>query len=299
LVPFVTDGGGNYLAVDGSGAVVDWDHETLDPRVVCASLPELLRLTITAIDKKRLFGGPEKRPGKADPKVKRIENLLAEPIKNYGSIIELSYRVAPADRYRIRVALRDAVLADNPDPDRRTDILDQVATAAAEAGQWDDALSSLSEAGKGGKVPGYRWAAIGRIATEAGAFDPAGKAFAKVKGASDEIACEALVGVALAAWKTGSNARSAIAAAEKAVAKALATTEKSIAKELAGKEKKPSNDSLCDLSWFMNLRAALEQVRGKTTAARATLREAKKRCGVYFDVRELPLAAGLKESDAR
>jgi hypothetical protein len=300
FVPFSGDGAGNYLSLDARGRVIDWDHETHDTRVVAKSLAALLRLTVRAMSKGNLFGGPEKRPGKPDPKVKRIDGLLAEPIKNYRAIIELSYRVAPPERYRVRAALRDAVLADNPSADRRSEILVSVADAASDAGLWDEALRSLADAGKGGvKVEEYQWAAVGRAAISAGAFEPASKAFTKVAGGHPEFAVEAQVGAALAAARTGGAARELASRAEKSVQKALAATEKGIAKEMTGDKKKPSATSLCDLSWFLNLRAALEQMRGDTARARATLREARTRCGTYFEVREMPLAAGLKESDAR
>ena len=151
LVPFATDGAGNYLAVDAHGQVIDWDHETLDPRVVAASLEELLRRTIRAIDKKTLFGGPAAKPGKTDPRTKRIEKMLGDPLANLVDIVELSFRVEPpAERYRVLVAARDAVFASNPSAERQGRILKWIPDAAAAAGLWDEALAALADADKRG-----------------------------------------------------------------------------------------------------------------------------------------------------
>ena len=140
--------------------MIDWDHETLDPRVVAASLEELLRRTIRAIDKKTLFGGPAPKPGKTDPRAKRIEKMLGDPLANLGDIVELSFRVEPpAERYRVLVAARDAVFASNPSAAQRGRILKWIPDAAAAAGLWDEALAALADADKrGDKVEASGWA---------------------------------------------------------------------------------------------------------------------------------------------
>jgi predicted DNA-binding WGR domain protein len=294
LVPFATDGAGNYLAVNAGGQVIDWDHETLDPHVVAPSLEELLRRTIKAIDKKTLFGGPAPKPGKVDPRAKRIEKMLGEPLAHLEEIVELSFRVEPpAERYRVLVAARQAVFAKNPSPEQGAKILKWIPDAAAAAKMWDEALAALADLEKrGGKVESHEWTAIGRMAIEAGAFAAAAATFGKVKGDP-----EALVGVAIAANRTGKD-RGAIERADKAVTREIGSLEKDIAKDLAS-EGKANISQLAELSWHLNLRAALQQLAGDTDKARATLRDARKRCGSQFDLREMPIALGLKESDAR
>ena len=138
----------------------------------------------------------------------------------------------------------------------------------------------------------YEWTAIGRMAIEAGAYAAATATFGKAKGDP-----EALVGLAIAANRTGKD-RGAIERADKAVAQEIGGLEKDIAKDVASKGKANISD-LAELSWNLNLRAALQQLVGDTEKARATLRDARKRCGAQFDLREMSIAVGLKESDAR
>lgn len=73
VVPFATDGAGNYLAVDARGRVVDWDHETRKLRAIAPSVEGLLARTTTAMKKKALFGGPE---GPANATIARIVDKL-------------------------------------------------------------------------------------------------------------------------------------------------------------------------------------------------------------------------------
>jgi tetratricopeptide (TPR) repeat protein len=246
--------------------------------------------------KNNLFGGPEKKPGKVDPKVTRIDKLLADPLKNHADIVELSYKIDPADRYRVRTALKDAVLANNPDPERRAAALDLASEGAADAGRWDEAIRLLEEADRVEGPKSYKWAAIGRAALAAGAFDASIRAFAKVS-ASGFIA-EARAGAVVAQSRLGKVKRADIQRAERSVASEIDELEKSIAKDVAA-EGKPGITDINELAGVLGLRAALEHVAGKKEKARETLRQARKRCGIYFDMREVALAAGLRASDAK
>ena len=135
---------------------------------------------------------------------------------------------------------------------------------------------------------------IGRLAIAAGAFAAAATTFGKVKKADPE----ALVGLAIAGNRTGRD-RGAIARAEKAVAREIGDIEKAIANDQASETGKVSVSRWADLSWNLNLRAALEQLVGDKEKARATLRDARKRCGAQFGLDDMPIGVGLKASDTR
>ena len=113
---------------------------------------------------------------------------------------------------------------------------------------------STSLSAPGNKTVAEKWAWLGREATRRKAFEVSGDAFkrALASGLRADLVDEARVGVALAAVRTGRDAKDEIAAAVEAVERSLATIERAIAKdEKAGKR---NLDRKLTLAWVLCLR---------------------------------------------
>ena len=76
LVPFATDGAGNYVCVEAkSGRVVDWDHETKKTRKLSASLEAYVDAAARALKKRSALGASGSPKPKKDPKTEVISKL--------------------------------------------------------------------------------------------------------------------------------------------------------------------------------------------------------------------------------
>ena len=229
-VPFATEAGsGNFVVLDARGRALYWDHEegAVDPDPVAPSLDALLARALAAVQKKRLFGGPEVATGTPHPGVARCEKLLRDPAKNFDAIMEkTSYygqtnALPPADRYRLRRSL--AAVAATRSAEERAEFQSQLADSAIEAGALDDALALLDAEGADARSGDTRdWRVLGDAALQAGRYELAAEAFARDTSPSPGYASLSPVGEAVALWRAGSPHRAALTRAKMALAEDLA-----------------------------------------------------------------------------
>jgi hypothetical protein len=270
LVPFATDGAGNFAVVDARGRVLDWDHETRKTTTIAPSFTRLLARTMTAIRNKELWGGPEAPKGSANPLVRRGEMLLAKPLANKEKINELAARLPPKlakEAFRLTVALREAVLAQDTSKWSGRDCLG-LALRAAKVQAWDDAIAALVEKDKRRDSDWHDWwFAVGRSALEAGAFEHAEKACGK----SDSI--PAAVGALVARAKLGKPV-TGIAKAKKKITSEIQRIEQTIAKD-AKKRPTPNRDTQRYLAGLFIHTAALAMVARDKRGADAAVKTAR------------------------
>ncbi|HRG99337.1 MAG TPA: histone H1-like repetitive region-containing protein, partial [Polyangiaceae bacterium] len=184
-VPFATEpGSGNFVVLDARGRALYWDHEegAVEPAPVAPSLDALLARALAAVQKKRLFGGPEPAPGAPHPGVARCEKLLRDPARNFDELMEKTTfygqknALPPAERYRLRRGL--AAFAATRSAEERDAFHTQLADSAIEAGALDDALGLLDAAGVGARSEDtHAWRMLGDAALQAGRYELAAEAF--------------------------------------------------------------------------------------------------------------------------
>jgi predicted DNA-binding WGR domain protein len=272
LCPFAGDGAGNYVTADDRGHVLDWDHETRKTRKLAPSVAALLARTEQALARGVLYGGPEPKPGSVDKRVAAAEKLLARDPPDIDKVLDATALLADADAHRVRKALRDKLVAAKTPASALERFYGSFAISAASAGAWDDALAALAARGKV-YDPHDTWKTVGRIALEAGALEPASRAFAK--GSS----LEARVGAAVVAKLSGRDPSKHLRAAQKDIASETERVNQRLARDEAAGRAKPNPDLLDYLARLLVHRATLEQLRGDARAAAATLVEARARCG--------------------
>ncbi len=271
LVPFATDGAGNFTALDERGRVLDWDHETCKTRAIAPSLAKLLGRTMTAITKNELFGGPEAPKGNPHPLAKRAQALLARPVANQQKIRDLLARFPPklaSEAFRIGIALRDAVLAQEKAQWREDDCVN-LALLAANVHAWDDAIAALIEKDNRSAHGTHDWwFVVGRKALEAGAFEHAAKACAK----GDSI--PAAVGALVARVRLGEKVTDVAETAQMVISE-IARMEEDLAKD-AKTRPKPNPDSLRYVAGLYIHSATLARVAGDSAAADAAVTKARR-----------------------
>jgi predicted DNA-binding WGR domain protein len=184
LIPFATDGAGNYLCFNAkTQRILEWDHETREASPRWKTLDELLALTLRSVTLGNLAGGPEQKKGQTNPRVERARKLLSKPLANSGRFLDAVVGMKPVLAVGLLRELRDAILALDEEPSSKRGALGHVshwlAMNEAELGQFAESITSLEQMDKNGrKDSGWRFA-VARHAINAGAYQAAFDMLAK------------------------------------------------------------------------------------------------------------------------
>lgn len=140
LLPFASDGSGNYLCIDvSSGEIFDWDHETRETKRLHPSLEQALRALLASLKVGKFNGGPEvvAAPNKV---VAKAMKLIGKPNGSH-KVYTLARTLPPAER----VSVLRALLEQTEGKERPT-IHGWLSEAEAHAGAFRDAIANAKEA---------------------------------------------------------------------------------------------------------------------------------------------------------
>jgi hypothetical protein len=222
LVPFATDGGGNFLVANEQGVVFDWDHETCKPTEF-GPLSAIVHVALKAIAANDLFGGPEQpTPSGESGKERSLINALtkaAQPQRDLEKLVEFT-RSLP-DAAGVAILLRPEVqnVVANERPHERHAWASALAERCAKLQRWDDVITY------GSMGTALVWSELGTLAWQQANLDAALRCYEA--GITSELRGpvgmnECLVGAACTAAKLrAKSATSLLGKACKAIDKQL------------------------------------------------------------------------------
>ncbi|HPH64984.1 MAG TPA: SMI1/KNR4 family protein [Kofleriaceae bacterium] len=210
LVPFATDGGGNFLVANEQGVVFDWDHETCKPTEY-GPLSAIVHVALKAIAAGELFGGPEQTtPAAESAKERTLINALtkaAQPQRALEKLVEFTRGLPDAAGVAIllRPEVQNAIA--NERPHERHAWARALAERCAKLQRWDDVITY------GSMGTAMVWSELGTLAWQQPNLEAALRCYEA--GSSSEVRGpvgmnECFVGAACAAAKLRTKSAAAL-----------------------------------------------------------------------------------------
>ncbi len=242
LIPFASDGSGNFLVVSPKAILFDWDHETRALKEF-GPLSAMVHRTLNAMGVGQLFGGPE--AGGDD--TKQVDKLVkavvkaAQPQRALESLVEFAGRLPDAEAVAVLTQPAIRAVVDKERPHERQAWARALADRCAKLGRWDDVITFGA---LGSSIP---WSSLGNLACAQRHFEGALGCFelgSKNDLRGEDGMLECAVGAAYAAKELGKKSEKALlSAAAKAFDAELKTLETTLTKvrAMSPEERKRNN----------------------------------------------------------